>query len=158
GEAPRDPSIVFFDELISGDVRPLRTIQGPLTGLSSPKNLFVDTTNNEIAVANGSDADSITVYARDAAGDVPPLRTIQGPLTALSNPAGVFIDAINDEIVVANWGNHSITVYPRLATGNVAPVRSITSAAAGSAQVGIGNPGAVAIDIVNNEFAVPNCV
>ncbi len=158
GEAPHDPSIAVFAKLANGDVAPLRTIKGPLTGLSAPKNLFVDTTNDEIAVANGSDTDSITVYSRTDAGDVPPLRTIQGPLTGLSNPAGVFIDAIHDEIVVANWGNHSITVYPRLATRNVAPVRTITGAPPGSAQVGIGNPGALAIDTLNDEFAVTNCV
>src|SRR5258708_7732260 len=133
GAAPQEPSITVFEKLAGGDVAPLRTIQGPLTGLSAPKNLFVDTTNDEIAVANGSDSDSITIYSRIDAGNVVPLRTIQGPLTGLSNPSGVFIDTVNDEIVVANWGNHSITVYPRLATGDVAPPRLITTPSPGIA-------------------------
>jgi len=158
GAAPQDPSITVFEKLADGDVAPVRTIQGPLTGLSAPKNLFVDTTNGEIAVANGSDSDSITIYSRTDADDVPPRRIIQGALTGLNNPSGVFIDTENDEIVVANWGNRSITVYPRLGTGNLAPIRVITGAPPGSAQVGIGNPGAVAIDIDNDEFAVTNCV
>jgi hypothetical protein len=158
GEAPRDPSIAVFGKLANGDVAPVRTIQGPLTGLSAPKNLFVDIKNNEIAVANGFDAESITIYSRTDQGDVPPVRTIRGPLTGLNNPSGVFIDTVNDEIAVANWGNHSITVYPRLGNGNVAPLRVIASAPPGSAHVGIGNPGAVAIDIRNDEFAVTNCV
>ncbi len=156
GAAPQDPSITVFEKLADGDVAPVRTIQGPLTGLSAPKNLFVDTTNGEIAVANGSDSDSITIYSRTDADDVPPRRIIQGALTGLNNPSGVFIDTENDEIVVANWGNRSITVYPRLGTGNLAPIRVITGAPPGSAQVGIGNPGAVAIDIDNDEFAVTN--
>lgn len=158
GGAPLDPSITVFDRLADGDVAPVRTIQGPLTGLSAPKNLFVDTINGEIAVANGSDSDSITIYSRADVGDVAPRRIIQGPSTGLSNPSGVFIDTLNDEIVIANWGNHSITVYPRLGTGDLAPIRVITGAPPGSAQVGIGNPGAVAIDIDNSEFAVTNCV
>src|SRR5262249_22058919 len=54
--------------------------------------------------------------------------------------------------------NHSLTVYSRTATGNVAPLRTLTNAPAGSAQVGIGNPGALSLDLVNNEFAVTNCV
>jgi hypothetical protein len=158
GAPPQAPSITVFARAAVGDTAPLRTIQGPLTGLSAPKNIFLDTTNNEIAVANGSPADSITIYSRTATGNVAPLRTIQGALTGLGNPAGVFIDAVNNEIFVANWGNHSLTVYPRLATGNVAPLRTLTNAPAGSAQVGIGNPGAMSLDLVNNEFAVTNCV
>ena len=158
GAPPQLPSITVFPRLAAGNTAPLRTIQGPLTGLAAPKNISLDTVNNEIAVANGSPADSITIYSRTAAGNVAPLRTIQGPLTGLGNPAGVFIDTVNNEIVVANWGNHSLTVYARLANGNVAPLRTLTNAPAGSAQVGIGNPGAMSLDTVNNEYAVTNCV
>lgn len=157
GSAPQAPSITVFARLATGDVAPLRTIQGSLTGLGAAKNLHVDTTNNEIAVTN-SDSNSVTVYSRTAAGNVPPLRTIQGALTGLSSPSGVFIDTVNNEILVTNWGNHSLTVYPRTASGNVAPLRTLTNAPAGSAQVGIGNPGAMAVDTVNNEFYVTNCV
>src|SRR5260370_30823765 len=89
---------------------------------------------------------------------VAPLRAIPGALTGLGSPSGVFIDTVNNEIFVANWGNPSLTVYPRTASGNVAPLRTLTNAPAGSAQVGIGNPGAMAIDTVNNEFYVTNCV
>jgi 6-phosphogluconolactonase (cycloisomerase 2 family) len=158
GAPPRDPSITVFTRLAAGDTAPLRTIQGPLTGLSAPKNISLDTTNNEIAVANGFPANSITIYSRTATGNVAPLRTIQGTLTGLSNPSGVFIDAVNNELFVANWGNHSLTVYSRTATGNVAPLRTLTNAPLGSAQVGIGNPGALSLDLTNNEFAVTNCV
>jgi fibronectin type 3 domain-containing protein len=152
--APPPASITVFDRLANGNVAPLRTIQGPLTGLSQPKQLHVDTLNNEIAVANA--AGSIAVFARTATGNIAPLRTIAGALTGLSSPTGVFIDSVNNEIVVGNWGNHTVTVYPRTATGNVAPVRTITSGA--SALVGFGNPGAMAADPTNGEFYVTNCV
>jgi hypothetical protein len=157
GAATQAPSITVFSRTASGNVAPLRTISGALTGLAQPKHLRVDTTNNEIWVANGTPADSITVYSRTATGNVAPLRTISGALTGLNNPAGVHVDTVNNEVVVTNWANHSVTVYPRTANGNVAPLRTLT-ANPGGPQVGIGNPGAASADTVNNEVAVTNCV
>jgi len=155
GVPPQAPSITVYARTDIGNVAPLRTIQGALTGLSHPKHVFLDTANNELAVANGDG--SVAVFPRTATGNVAPVRTISGALTALSNPSGVFIDSVNNELLVTNWGNHSATVYPRLANGNVAPVRTLTTTP-GGAQVGIGNAGAVSIDTTNNEFAVTNCV
>ncbi len=155
GVAPQAPSITVYARTASGNTAPIRTIQGALTGLSQPKNIYVDTVNNEIAVANGSG--SITIYSRTATGNAAPLRSISGLSTGLSNPAGVFIDTVNNELVAGNWGNHSVTVYSRTANGNVLPLRSITSNPGGPAS-GFGNPGALAIDLTNNEFAVTNCV
>ncbi|HKF17741.1 MAG TPA: hypothetical protein VKF14_11195 [Candidatus Dormibacteraeota bacterium] len=155
GAPPQAPSITVFARTASGNVAPLRTIQGASTGLSLPRPIHVDTVNSELAVANG-DANSITVYSRTASGNVAPLRTISGPTTGLSNPTGVFIDSVNNEIVVANWGNHSVTVYPRTQTGDGAPLRTITAGA--GAATGLGNPGALSLDLVNGEFAVTNCV
>ncbi len=156
GAPPQAPAILVYTRTATGNVAPLRAIQGALTGLNGPKQISVDTLNNEMAVSNGP-ANSISVFNRLAKGNVAPVRTIGGELTGLSNPAGVFIDIVNNEIVVANWGNHSITVYPRLANGDVAPLRTITSSPGGP-QVGIGNPGALSVDLTNNEFAVTNCV
>jgi len=153
---PALPSITVYNRADVGNVAPKRTVQGPLTGLNVPKLIHVDLTNNEMAVANGGN-NSITIYNRLDNGNVAPLRTIAGALTGLSNPTGVFIDAVNNEILVTNWGNHTITVYNRLANGNVAPLRTITTAP-GGAQVGIGNPGALALDLVNNEIGATNCV
>jgi DNA-binding beta-propeller fold protein YncE len=155
GAPPQAPSITVFARTASGNVAPVRTIQGPSTGLSLPRPIHVDTLNNELAVANG-DANSVTVYSRTASGNLAPLRTISGPTTGLSNPTGVFIDSVNNEIVVANWGNHSITVYPRTQTGDGAPLRNITAGT--GAATGLGNPGALSLDLVNGEFAVTNCV
>jgi len=149
------PSITVHSRLASGNVAPLRSISGALTGLDQPKGLNVDLTNNEIAVAN-SGTNSIAVYARTATGNVAPLRTISGLSTGLSKPASVFIDNVNNEIVVTNWGSHSVTVYPRTASGNVAPLRTLTSGTA--TVVGFGNPGAMSADTLNGEFYVTNCV
>jgi 6-phosphogluconolactonase (cycloisomerase 2 family) len=150
------PSITVYSRTASGNVAPLRTVTGSSTGLNVPKHISVDTTNNEMAVANGG-GDSITVYTRAANGNVAPLRTITGSLTGLNHPTGVSIDAVNNEIAVTNWGNHTVTVFSRTANGNVAPLRTITTTP-GGAQVGIGNPGAMSVDLTNNEIAVNNCV
>ena len=155
GAPPQAPSITVFARTATGNVAPLRTIQGASTGLSLPRPISVDTVNNELAVANG-DANSITVYSRTASGNVAPLRTISGVTTGLSNPTGVFVDSVNNEIVVANWGNHSITVYPRTQTGDGAALRTITGGAGPA--TGLGNPGALSLDLTNGEFAVTNCV
>lgn len=149
------PSITVHSRTASGNVAPLRTISGALTGLDQPKGLHVDLTNNEIAVAN-SGTNSIAVYSRTASGNVAPVRTISGLSTGLSKPASVFIDSVNNEIVVTNWGGHTVTAYPRTANGNVAPLRTITSGTA--TVVGFGNPGAMSTDTVNGEFYVTNCV
>ncbi len=157
GAPPQAPSVTVFARTATGNVAPLRTISGALTGLSTPNHVFVDMTNNELAVANGIDANSITVFARTASGNVAPLRTLAGALTGLDNPADVYIDTVNNELIVTNWGSRTVTVYPRTATGNVAPTRTL-SASPGGPQVGIGNPGAASVDLVNNEFAAVNCV
>lgn len=157
GTSPQLPSITVYPRVFGNEPNtpPLRTIQGPGTGLGSPKQIHVDTANDEIAVTNGDG--SITIYPRTANGNVAPLRTIAGPLTGINNPAGVFIDAVNNEIVVANWGSHTITVYPRTANGNIAPLRTITTNPGGPA-VGFGNTGAMSLDLTHDEFAVTNCV
>lgn len=156
GLPPDLPSLRVFARTANGDVAPLRSIQGASTGLSKPTHLSVDKTNNEIAVSN-NDTNSITVHARTANGNVAPLRTISGALTGLSRPTGVYIDVVNNELFVANRGNRTVQVFARTANGNVAPLRTLTVGSA-TAVVGLGNPGALAVDTGNNEIHATNCV
>ena len=66
---------------------PIRVLKGPKTGLSTPNDVFVDTKNDEIVVANFGNHSS-TVYPRTASGDTPPTRTIRSaPVNA---PAPMF--------------------------------------------------------------------
>jgi DNA-binding beta-propeller fold protein YncE len=115
--------ISVFDASLKGNINPSRTF-GDLTGLSSPRGIAFDLTNNEIFVCNPL-RDSITVYARIDSGNVNPLRTISGPLTGLDLPHSLAVDSVNNGIFVANI-NNSIAVYPRSANGNVAPLRTIS--------------------------------
>lgn len=118
-------SITVYAPGASGNVAPLRTIRGALTGLITPYSVALDAAGN-LYVTNGNGS-SITVYPPGANGKVPPLRTIGGPLTGLRNPVGVALDAAGTLYVANNDGNtSSITVYAPAANGNVAPLRIIS--------------------------------
>ncbi len=149
------PSITIYPITANGDVRPVRTIQGPQTQLNWPMQIDVDTVHDEIAVANNGD-NSILIFRRTGNGDVAPVRIIRGQSTGLKLPVGVAIDTENDELWVANFGDHTALVFDRGASGNVAPKRIIRNAPAGTPTCGFGNPMAVAYDSKREEILVPN--
>jgi DNA-binding beta-propeller fold protein YncE len=146
-------SVTTFDGDASGDVAPLRTIQGPASQIDWPMGVAVDEINNELIVANNGD-NSILIFPRTASGDMQPKRAIRGPLTGIKGPMGVAI--AKGEIWVANFGDHTALVFPRLAAGNVAPRRILRNAPAGKETSGFGNPYAVAYDTKRREVLVPN--
>jgi DNA-binding beta-propeller fold protein YncE len=150
-----EPSITVYAGDATGDVAPVRKIQGAKTGLNWPMALSVDVAHDEIAIANSGDS-SIRVFGRTASGDVVPVRVVKGTRTGIHGPMGVTFDAKNDEIWVANYGEHSALVFARTANGDVAPKRIVRNAPAGSPTVGFGNPGAVAYDSKRDEILVPN--
>lgn len=103
-------SIAVYSRNDTGDVLPQRKIQGPNTGLDTPSGIYVDTNNDEIAVANSGN-DSVTIYSRTATADASPTRVITGAATGIRGPGGVY--EFNDEIYVTNGPDDSITVYDR---------------------------------------------
>ena len=149
------PSITAYPMKASGDVPPLRTIQGPKTQLNWPSHLYVDEKHAEVYVANDGD-DSILVFRTMDSGNVAPVRVLKGPQSQLKNPSGVYVDTVNDELVVANMGNHRATVYPRTASGDTPPIRTIRTAPEGKPALMIANPGAVAYDTKRDAIIVPN--
>ena len=149
------PSITVHPLSASGDTPPLRMIEGPKTRLNWPAQIYLDSEQGELFVANDAD-DSVLVFRATDQGDVAPTRIIRGPKTGLRNPTGVFVDAKNREVVVSNMSNHTATVYPRTANGDVAPLRTIRSAPQGKVALAIGNPGAVGYDTRRDEILVPN--
>jgi DNA-binding beta-propeller fold protein YncE len=149
------PSINVFDESAKGDIKPLRTIQGPNTKLNWPMGIDLDGAHNEIAVANNGD-NSILVFGRTAQGNIAPIRVIKGAKTGISSPMGVAIDAEHNELWVANYGDHTALVFARDASGNAAPKRIIRNAPAGAPTGGFGNPYAVAYDSKRDQLLVPN--
>jgi DNA-binding beta-propeller fold protein YncE len=146
-------SVTVYDGDATGDVAPLRTIQGRRSQIDWPMGVAVDEVNNEIIVANNGD-NSVLIFPRTANGDVQPRRVIRGPLTGIKGPMGVAI--AKGEVWVANFGDHTALVFPRLAAGNVAPLRILRNAPAGKETSGFGNPYAVAYDTKRHEVLVPN--
>jgi DNA-binding beta-propeller fold protein YncE len=150
-----EPSISVYSRTAQDDAVPMRVIQGPKTELDVPMKIFVDTTHNELFVAN-SGTSSILVFSRTASGDVSPIRKIQGPNTGLKKPVGLYVDVKNDEVWATNPELHTATVYSRTASGDVPPLRTLRSAPEGAAAPGIGNPGGIAYDPVREQILVPN--
>jgi hypothetical protein len=142
----------------SGNVAPIRTIQGALTTIRGPIGMAVDVVHNELLVANYKTASggSITVFSRTASGNVAPIRTLQGALTTFNQPQGLALDLAHGEFIVANGflgttSSGNLLVFPRLASGNTAPSRQISGPS-----TALCNPLGMVLDLVNDQIVVAN--
>jgi DNA-binding beta-propeller fold protein YncE len=151
------PSITVYPMDASGDVAPLRVIQGQKTQLGWPAFAAFDEESQELLVANAWEH-SILVFRATDNGDVAPSRAVKGPKTGLDNPYGMVFDKKNGELVVANYGNHTATVYPRSASGDVAPSRTIRVAPAGTMVPIFQHVSAVDYDSKRDQMLVQSCV
>jgi DNA-binding beta-propeller fold protein YncE len=150
-------SIRVYKASATGDVPPIRTLQGDRTKLAWPMGITIDKPRNELLVANYG-SNSILVFPVTAEGDVAPGRFIGGPKTGIVGPVGVAVDTKRNEIWVANYGDHTAVVFDRLASGDVAPKRIIRNAPAGTPTTGFTNAASAAYDPKREEVLVPNCV
>jgi DNA-binding beta-propeller fold protein YncE len=149
------PSITVYRKDASGDVAPLRVIQGSKTLLNWPTSIAVHPDRGELFVANDT-SDTITVYRTDATGDVAPIRMLKGPRSMIKNPTGVALDLKNNELWVANFGSHSATVFPVDAAGDPVPKRVIHSGPADAPSPMLSNPHTLAYDSKRDELLVSN--
>lgn len=149
------PSITVYSRDANGDAKPLRTIQGPRTGLNWPLGIYLDPVSHQLAVAN-SGSNAILFFDANASGDVAPVRVIQGPATGMDGPSGVFVDGKRNELWVTNWNNRSATIYDSKAQGDIAPLRTLRGAPKGISVAGLAGPGAIAYDPKRKEMLVPN--
>ena len=148
-------AITFHPADANGDVPPLRTIEGALTGLNWPMGIDVDLTHDEIAVANYGDS-SVRIFRRGDKGNVQPVRVLRGALTEIAGPVSVAIDTKHDEVWVANYGDHTAVVFQRTASGNVRPKRIVRNAPKDTPTCGFTNASAAAYDSKRDEILVPN--
>jgi DNA-binding beta-propeller fold protein YncE len=149
------PAITVYAKNATGDVAPLRVIEGPRTGLNWPTGIAVDAERGDVYVTNDT-TDSILVFDAEASGNVAPKRVLKGPKTGLKNPTGLALDFQHNELWVANFGGHTATAYRLNASGDVAPLRTIRAASDGTPSLMIGNPGAVAFDSKREAILAPN--
>jgi DNA-binding beta-propeller fold protein YncE len=160
GEAGRygrfdPPSITVYPMDGTGDIKPVRVIQGPKTMMNWPSHLAFHQERQELFVANDADS-SVLVFRGSDQGDAAPIRVIKGPKTGIKNPPGIAIDAKLGELYVANMGTPSITVFPVTADGDVAPLRTIRGGPKDAVGLLIGNPGSVGYDTKRDQILVPN--
>jgi sugar lactone lactonase YvrE len=130
------------------NIKPIRRISGPKTGLSDPDGVAVDR-EGRVYVTNPG-AERVTVYGAHANGNVSPIQIISGPETGLSVPGGIGV-ANNGEIYVANSytlsGRQSVTVYAPGANGDVPPIRTIRGR-----RTGLDHPRGLALDKSSNLY------
>ena len=121
-------AVLVFKADASGEVPPLRAIQGTRTRLVRPHTVAVDPVNNEILTADPS-MRAIVVFDRMANGNVAAKRVISGPKTGLLDIVGLDVDPIRNVIVAAsrkgNGDKVGLFVFDRLANGDVEPKRFI---------------------------------
>jgi sugar lactone lactonase YvrE len=117
-QRPRDPELPFELERESGSVS---FIKGKKTGLGTPDNIALDSSDNIYTSINGK---TIGVFAANAHGDARRIRQIGGSNTQLSFPIGVAVDS-NGYLYVADCGDGNVKVFAPGAHGNVAPVHVI---------------------------------
>ena len=149
------PSITVYPLDATGDVKPLRVIQGEKTQLNWPHAISLDTATGDLYVANDI-GNSILVFRQTDQGDKPPARIIKGQKTGLSNPTGVFVDTKHREVWVANFGNSTATAYSINTNGDLPPIRTIRSAPEGYKGLKFGKVEAVAYDSKRDQLLVPN--
>src|SRR2546426_936884 len=149
------PSITVYPLDASGNVKPLRIIEGSKTRMNWPSQMAFHEPRQELFVANDAD-DSILVFRAGDQGDVAPIRAIKGPNTGIKNPPGIALDIKNGEVSVASMGTHAVLFFPVTADGDVKPSRIIRGGPSDQIALNIGNPGAVGYDTKRDQILVPN--
>ncbi|HWY47830.1 MAG TPA: hypothetical protein VNX70_10635 [Bryobacteraceae bacterium] len=115
-------AVLVFRGGAEGPAPPVRTIQGPCTGMENPHAISLDLAHREILVASLS-ARSIAIFPMEGNGNVTPKRYIKGPKTGLGHTVGLGVDPGTNVLVVANA--EDILFFDRLASGDVAPIGQI---------------------------------
>lgn len=122
-------SIVEFAPNADGNVAPLRTISGALTGLNDPAGIAVDT-NGNIYVADFS-ANMVSIFGATANGNVLPTRTF----ATVAPPGQIALDSSNNiylALYSSNGAYGAVNVFPSTATGTPTPTRVVGGQALGS--------------------------
>jgi sugar lactone lactonase YvrE len=129
-------SIDVFAAGTNGNVAPIRTISGSLTGITGPfgpDDVKVNAAGN--IFASNFNGNSITEYAPGASGNVAPICTIAGSNTGLANNDDISL-ASDGTLYVGNFaGSSPVEVFAPGACGNVSPIRTIAGSSTGLGQV-----------------------
>jgi DNA-binding beta-propeller fold protein YncE len=117
-ERTRD-TIFIFDRLANGEVKPLRRIRGPKTGIFGirqiqvyPKNGWIvvsQITSGDIAEPEGTFVGVWSIYDN---GDVPPRWRIDGkPSNIMKKPRGVALNPKHKEVLVSDMRLNAVLTF-----------------------------------------------
>ncbi len=110
---PAQDALLVFDREASGDVAPIRVIQGPDTQLKGSTTLAVDPVNNVIVAGTGSYLEvgtgqrasgGLLIFNRTDQGNVKPRAGIAGPRTGIAQIAQMQIYSPKGWIVATQQG------------------------------------------------------
>jgi hypothetical protein len=130
----------------TGNRPPDLVIQGNVTELLFPQDVFIDSAG-KIYVANlGTDTQNgfVSIFAQGSQGNVAPTTLISGGATTLISPVGVAVDAFGSIYVIDSTQN-AILVFAAGEGGNINPTRTIKGS-----QTLIFNPQAIRFDTAGN--------
>ncbi len=115
---PTANALVLFDRTASGDVAPLRIIEGERTGLHLINQLQVYAPKGWIIVTQTTtDLDAeppgtfVGVWSVRDRGDVAPHWKIAGPNSRLKKPRGIALNPRNKELIVADMRLNAVLTY-----------------------------------------------
>lgn len=133
-------SILIFESAstASGNAAPTRTIAGAATLLSSPVDLALDTTDNILYVADGTNI-QVFLNASTITGNVPPVHTINMGFAI----GDIFVDSANNRLYVADTVGNAIDRLDGANAQNGAPV---VGASILGGSTGLSHPSGLTLD------------
>jgi hypothetical protein len=144
-------AVLIFDNAstLTGNVTPTRAIVGNATGMASPFDVTVDTVNNLLYVADGT---NILLYnsASTSNGNVPPASTINTTVTI----GAIFVDGTNNQLYFTDPGDEAVD---RLDSASSQSFVGIVGGAIAGADTKLSQPRGLALDI-SGRLIVTNSV
>ncbi len=112
-------SILIFDRLADGDVKPLRVIRGPNTGIQAIRQIQVLPKGGWIVIAQITDGGIsepegtfVAVWSTNDNGDVPPRWKIEGKASnVMKKPRGVALDPKHKEVIVSDMRLNAVLTF-----------------------------------------------
>ena len=112
-------SLMIFDRLADGEVKPLRVIHGPKSGLHhirqiqvQPKAGWIVVTDEFDGLIREPEGTFLGVWSINDSGDVPPRWKIEGKASnGMKKPHGIALDAKHKEVVVADMRLNAILTF-----------------------------------------------
>jgi hypothetical protein len=112
-------SLLLFDRLANGDVKPLRVIRGPNTGMHIIRQIEIQPEGGWIVISQMTSAETpepegtfVGVWSIQDDGDVPPRWKIEGKVSnGMVKPHGIALDARHKEVIVADMRLNAVLTF-----------------------------------------------